>query len=639
MSSAPRRRQDRSAEQPAFPPGAPFANTPDTDFTIPVNRAWAQRCLDAAPDATRMPDEVDDPSEIDDAVARAAEAGRRWAARPLPARVEVLLRCAEVMAGQRGESIAIMVHEASKTVTEADVEVSEAIDFARYYADSAQRLGRLDSGALLPRGVVVVVPPWNFPYAIPAGGVLAALAAGNAVILKPAPQTVRTAWLLAAPAVDCGGAGRPVAVPPRREATTGRRLVTHPEVDAVVLTGSFDTAAMFLDWRPDLHLLAETSGKNAIVVTAHADIDLAVADLVHSAFGHAGQKCSAASLAIVTAAGARRPPLPAQARRRDALARGRSGGRARHRHGPADRAAGRRPAPGPDPARRRRALARPAGRRDGDARRWTPGVRTGVAQGAWFHRTECFGPVLGVMRADDLAHAIELQNSVDFGLTGGLQSLDPGEIETWLAAVQVGNAYVNRHITGAIVRRQPFGGWKRSAVGPTAKAGGPDYVGALGRWSDRGEAPLEAVRDGYRAWWAVRHERGEDPSGLACERNELRYLPLPRPVLVRVDTSTDPQQLDRALAAAAAVGVAVEVSSAEDDADQALAARIDGYSRLRLLAPADDVLRRAAHRANVPVDDEPIAAEPTIELPRWLRAQAISQTLHRYGNVRGGTRS
>ena len=106
----------------------------------------------------------------------------------------------------------------------------------------------------------------------------------------------------------------------------------------------------------------------------------------------------------------------------------------------------------------------------------------GVADGSWFHRTECFGPVVGVMRADDLDHAIELQNRVDYGLTGGIQSLDVHEVRHWLARVEVGNAYVNRHTTGAIVRRQPFGGWKRSSTGGGAKPGGPHYVEGFGSW-------------------------------------------------------------------------------------------------------------------------------------------------------------
>ena len=147
--------------------------------------------------------------------------------------------------------------------------------------------------------MVLVVPPWNFPYAIPAGGVLAALAAGNAVILKPAPETVAVAFELAHQLWDAGVPREVLQMVPTRDDDTGRHLVTHVGVSTVILTGSFETAKLFTSWKPSLRLLAETSGKNALVISASADIDLAVKDLVHSAFGHAGQKCSAASLAIV----------------------------------------------------------------------------------------------------------------------------------------------------------------------------------------------------------------------------------------------------------------------------------------------------------------------------------------------------
>ena len=150
-------------------------------------------------------------------------------------------------------------------------------------------------------GVVVVAGPWNFPYAIPAGGVLAALAAGNSVILKPAPETVATAWVLVQQLWRAGVPREVLQFVPTRDDEVGQRLVTHPDVDVVILTGSWATARLFSSWRPDLRLMAETSGKNALLISATADIDPAVKDLVASAFGHAGQKCSAASLAIVEA--------------------------------------------------------------------------------------------------------------------------------------------------------------------------------------------------------------------------------------------------------------------------------------------------------------------------------------------------
>ena len=211
--------------------------------------------------------------------------------------------------------------------------------------------------------------------------------------------------------------------------------------------------------------------------------------------------------------------------------------------------------------------------------------------GSWFHRTECFGPVLGVMRADDLDHAIELQNGTDFGLTGGLQSLDPAEIGHWLERVEVGNAYVNRHMTGAIVRRQPFGGWKRSSVGRGAKAGGPDDILRFLRPVVAGP-PVDATAS-YGRWWREQFGTERDDAGLACEANVLRYRAV-RGVIVRTTAATTTGELSLLRRAAALTGVPMSVS-APPETDAELAARVAdaGAERLRTLGPIDDELAAA----------------------------------------------
>ncbi len=406
---------------------------------------------------------------------------------------------------------------------------------------------------------MLVAGPWNFPTAIPANGVLAALAGGNAVILKPAPEAVATAVELVRHAHDAGVPADVVQLVRCPDDDTGRHLVTHAGIDAVVLTGSYDTARLFLGWRPDLHLLAETSGKNALVISQTADVDLALRDLVRSAFGHAGQKCSAASLAIVEG------PLhddPAFLERLADAVR-------TVRVGPAtDLGSVMGPviAPPSGPLERalttldhgERWLVEPR-RLDDSGRLWSPGVRIGVQPGSWFHRTECFGPVLGVIRADDLDHAVAIQNAVAFGLTGGLHSLDEAEIERWLERVEVGNAYVNRHTTGAIVQRQPFGGWKRSAVGRGAKTGGPGDVARFVSFHRATATDEAAATASYQRWWDERFGTAIDRTGLAAERNVLRYRPVAG-VVVR--TAPDTPELDVASLRAAArqAGVAMTVT-------------------------------------------------------------------------------
>ena len=328
---------------------------------------------------------------------------------------------------------------------------------------------------------------------------------------------------------------------PTRDDDTGRHLVTHVGVSAVVLTGSFDTAKLFTSWKPTLRLLAETSGKNAIVITASADVDLAVRDLVHSAFGHAGQKCSAASLAIVERAIYEDPQFVAQLV--DAVST--------LRVGPGyDLAANVGPIIRPPEAPLQRALTQlddgerwlvAPERLDAEGFLWRPGVKVGVRRGSWSHLNEWFGPVLGIMIANDLSEATTWQNETPYALTGGLQSLNESECATWIDAVQVGNVYVNRGTTGAVVRRQPFGGWKRSSVGPTAKAGGANYVNCLRHWhkvTDVDAALAEAT-----AFWSDVASLARDESGLEAERNLARYRQHLRPIAVRLDDRVSPQEL------------------------------------------------------------------------------------------------
>ncbi len=633
VSTAPRRDQDRAAPPAApgtaAPPGGtPFANAADTDWAKPANRAWAGHAVrsrrwpavvpcrvggrdtggdatgdaidPSAPDAVLYRYRLADAALVDRAVelARGAHAaGGRWDI------AGTLARAAACIESCRGELIAAMVDDAGKTVAEADVEVSEAVDYAAYYAREALALDG-HRAAHHPLGTVVVAPPWNFPLAIPLGGVLAALAAGNAAILKPAPETVLTAWLGARCLWEAGVPGDRLQFLPCPDDEVGQRLITHEGVDAVVLTGSYDTARLFLGWRPGLHLLAETSGKNAIVVSATADIDLAVGDILRSAFGHAGQKCSAASLVIAersVLADGRLLRKLADATRTLVVGPAASpatevGPLIRPPSGVLERALTRLD-PGED------WLVAPAQR---GPQLWSPGIRTGVAAGSWFHLTECFGPVLGVMAADDLDHAIELQNGTAFGLTAGLHSLDPAEVRHWLAGVEAGNAYVNRHITGAIVRRQPFGGWKRSAVGPTAKTGGPGYVPALCRWEGTEGADYD------EAWDRLREPH--DASGLRSEVNVLRHLPLPA---VRLLTGAGADRRDVELCRAAAATVGVEL---RDDA-----------AHVRALGAVSDDELRALHDAGATVDMRRPVADGAVELPRWAREQAVSITAHRYG--------
>lgn len=647
LSFGPARTQDRSAPPAAAEAQAglgEFRNEADTDPSLHRNREWMRRLVES-------PIQVDAPpamgaTELAAVIERLRFGADGWATRPPAERAAVIDRCADALSELRGELISTMVTEAHKTVGEADIEIAEAIDFARYYARQIAGLTSVEGARFAPFGLVAVCSPWNFPVAIACGGVFAALAAGNTVALKPSPSTRRCATLIAE---ACRRAEIPsdvFALTPVDDGPAGRTLVT--EADAVILTGSTATADRFVEWKPDMRLFAETSGKNALIITPSADLDQAVADLVASAFGHSGQKCSAASLAILVGDVGRSERFRRQLI--DAVTS--------LAVGPAtDLTTDVAPLIGPPNERLRTALeATPA--RDwlvtpvehpSEANLWSPGVIDSVEPDSWFHLTECFGPVLGLMRAETLDDAIELANRSPFGLTGGIHTLDPDEAATWLERVEVGNAYINRSITGAIVQRQPFGGWKRSAVGPGAKAGGPNYVAQLGHWAP---LPPTNASGASLADDDFEHERtwhfatSPDPSGLETESNVFRYVPL-EAVLLRIQPDATATELALARKAASTCNVRI-VESAADEPIEDLIARLPallegGVERVRIVGSASPsergFLRAGAHRLGLPCIDDPVLAAGRIELTRWCKEQSVSQTTHRFGSTLGQRRA
>ncbi|KAB1866720.1 proline dehydrogenase family protein [Microbacterium algeriense] len=682
---AAHRVQDRTAE--ALPDATTgFANQADTDPAIAANRAWGRAILSRSVGSTLGLDsialaKVETADELDGIFAAATAAAEKWAALPAAERAAVLHRAGDELAARRGELIEIMAHEAGKTIAEADPEISEAIDFAHYYAERAKDLETVSGAEFVPSKVTVVTPPWNFPVAIPAGGVLAGLASGSAVIIKPAKLTQRCGAVMIEALWAAGVPRDLLALVDLASRDLGTRLVANPSVDRVILTGAYETAQLFRSFRPDLPLLAETSGKNAIIVTPSADLDLAAADVARSAFGHAGQKCSAASLAILVGSVADSKRFERQLV--DAVTSMRVGL-------PDDPATQMGPIIEPANGKLLTALTKlEKGERwlveprklDDEGKQWTPGVKTGVREGSYFHLTEFFGPVLGIMHAKDLDEALRLQNAVDYGLTAGIHSLDSEEVATWLDRVEAGNLYVNRGITGAIVQRQPFGGWKRSAVGAGAKAGGPNYLFGLGEWTRAelpvaapGAAVVPAVRalleaassevEAAEAEWlqraAASDERAwidefgavSDKSGLGVERNLFRY----RPVTVDVRIAEDAPLADgiRVLAAALRSGSPFTVSApalpsrvekalraqgiaVAHESDAAWAKRYakaaNSWQRVRLVGGDASALHEALGGSpDVAVWSHAVTGAGRVEMLPFLHEQAVSITNHRFGN-------
>ena len=639
VTSKTRRDQDRSESHPRFPVDGSFENVADTDFTVPANREWLHRHLNSYQPIN--PPLVESIAKIDDAIELARTAQAEWAATSWATRRTILAQVADVLEERRGEAIAAEAHFMGKTVRESDPEISEGIDFVTYAAHLTLQHEEYEKQGLqwTPHPVTVVAGPWNFPYAIPLSGLVHAIAAGGGAILKPAPEAREVGALLIDSLHRAGVPEDLVQLACTPDNEVGQHLITHDDVDLVMLTGSLETADLFTSWKPTIRMNAETSGKNAMVITAAADIDQAIKDLVKSSFGHAGQKCSAASLAIIEASVYDDPSF--HTRLTDAVRSLKVGSAT-----DLSTIMGPLIAPARGPLERALTslehgetwLVEP---QQIDENTWTPGVRKDVEPGSWFHLTECFGPVLGLMRADDLTHAIELQNAPIYGLTGGIQSLDPKEIDFWRENVQVGNAYINRHITGAIVRRQPFGGWKRSSVGSGTKPGGPDHLHSYGTWhtctggsADTRDCVADSAIADYQSAWNNYFTLEHDPSGLACESNVLRYHPLDM-VIVRIDTD-DTTEAHLLRTAAAITGVPIEFSTPARETDDQLATRLSaqtGEARLRLLTKTNDNVLKAANTAGVTIDESIVTGIGRLDLLCFVKEQAISQTMHRYGRL------
>lgn len=510
----------RPSDAPPSPPAPAFANHPHLEFHLPAVRETMAAAIAARAEAEppRLPlviggarvetpawDEVRSPSDperllatvaqadathAEQAVAAATAAFPAWRDTPAAERARILRGAADIIAERRYELAAIEVLETAKPWHEADGDITEAIDFLRYYALQAEELGEGVDLTRVPaehnhliyegRGVVAVIAPWNFPLAIITGMSSGALAAGCSVVMKPAEQSPLIAGRLADIYMEAGIPPGVVNYLPGPGEVVGDALVRHPDVAMVAFTGSqavgthiYATAANVVPGQPMLkRVIAELGGKNALIVDEDADLDQAVAGLLTSAFAYAGQKCSAASRVIAVGSAyvdfRKRladavtslpvgpaedpytfvPPViseEARARVEDYIAIG-------HRDGAL--------------------VAR--GRNHDGGHYVAPHVFEDVPRDSRLSREEVFGPVVVLYRAASFEEALEVALDSDYALTGGIYSRNPRNIEIATRRFRVGNFYINRSITGSMVGRQPFAGFKMS--GTDDKAGGPIYV-------------------------------------------------------------------------------------------------------------------------------------------------------------------
>jgi RHH-type proline utilization regulon transcriptional repressor/proline dehydrogenase/delta 1-pyrroline-5-carboxylate dehydrogenase len=707
-----------------------FINEPDTDWSLASNRAWAEtirekwfkhksdkpihiplvtsgddiykdRPTRPCMDHSQLPEEICVASyveaidtDVDHALATAREDPDGWRSKNMEQRHEILSRVAVELRKARGDLIGSAAADTGKIFSEADAEVSEAVDFAEFYPFSARMFCDLKNVQGHGKGVGLVISPWNFPIAIPCGGIIASLAAGNTVIFKPSSAALLTAWRLCQCFWNGGISKNVLQFLPCSGSTTGAKLAEHQDVDFIVLTGGTDTGMTLLKQKPSVFLTAETGGKNATIVTAMADRALAIKHVLQSAFSNSGQKCSATSLLILEKEVYEDESFKQQLiDAAGSIAVG-SCWNFENKMGPLIH---------PPKGDLNRALTQLEPGESwalepknvyNNPHMWTPGIKWGVQPGSFTHLTEFFGPLLGVMCAEDLEHAIEMVNQTGYGLTSGLESLDRREHDVWKKRIRAGNLYINRQTTGAIVLRQPFGGMGKSALGAGIKAGGPNYVFQFMDFEDvgfpsagavQGDHPLlqlvqewklkkdwgrfEAFRPdlnkviravkSYLYHWEQEFSKEKDYFHLRGQDNMIRYLPVGE-VVIRVHKNDSLFDVLARIAAAKIAGCETFVSLPTamnntatmflysnksqrfldnvpiiNQSDEELIDMIPEIHRIRYASPdrVPEKIFQAAAATGFFISRAKVSMEGRVELLQYLQEQSICFNYHRYGNL------
>ena len=567
-----------------------------------------------------------------------------WRNTTIEERHRIMYKAANIMGAMRGDLNGSMCAITGKTIEEADVEVSEGIDYCRFYTTTMKKYAALDDIEMKAKGTVLVLSPWNFPCAIPCGGVVAALASGNTCILKPATVAAPVAWLFAKAFWEAGVPKEALQVViTDREATP--LLTSSPVVKHIILTGGTETAQSIAHANPRKPLSAETGGKNVMILSAKGDRDHAIMNACRSAFGNAGQKCSACSLLLVERSVYENPEFFEKLK--DCASSLKVGGV----WNPGNIV-------GPMITNKNDKLEQAFHLEPGE--RWLiapefldekkfilkPTVKVDVKPNSFTFRTELFAPLLAVAPFDTLEEAVDLVNGLDYGLTSGLQSLDEQEQKYWKNHVQAGNLYINRGITGAIVNRQPFGGMKLSAFGPGLKAGGPNYCAQFMTITDKPGTTTD-YKKSYAEWYEkeFKHARNIQPK-IRGEQNVFRYLPLKDGMILRLFGDETLEQVQMVQLAAKTVGTPLTISA---DSDNPIIAQLNGdirkesltafcnsmkkFERVRTISSnvPDEVFVSAAHCDKYIAQSAPVR-DGRIELALYIKEQSIANEYHRYGS-------
>lgn len=631
--------------------------------------------------------------DLERAVEIAAKDVDGWRSLSASERQKILGQVANKMRAKRGDLIGVAASEVGKVFFETDVEVSEAIDFLEFYGHSARYFESYKNLTCKGKGVGVVTPPWNFPIAIPVGGISAALASGNCVIIKPASAAALCAYELCQCFWDAGVSKNTLQFVPCSGSLAGEHLIKNEKVDFVILTGGEETAYAMLKSRPNLLLSAETGGKDATIVTAMADRDQAIKNVIHSAFSNSGQKCSATSLLVLEEEVFHDPHFKqGLIDAANSLHVG-SVWEFKNRLGTLANPVGGALKQALETLEEGESWALAPSYADENEYMLRPSIKWGVKEGSFCHMNELFGPVLSVMCAKNLKHAIEIVNATGYGLTSGIESLDEREVAYWREHLKAGNLYINRGTTGAIVERQPFGGLGKSAVGSGRKAGIHNYITqfmdiedatapsikhthqhaflhAIHGWLDYCAKGLHAgFKDDFeKLSLAIGSYLENVEETFGCEKdfakvrgedNIFKYLPLKRVALRISQDDALFDVLSRIMAARIAqstLHVSIEFGAQNDviaflyenqglilgkedtlvrEDEATFAACFENVDKIFYANEkqiSSFVYEAAAHKAKCIVRAKPLM-EGRIELLHYYAEQSISHSYHRYGNL------
>jgi len=599
-------------------------------------------------------------------------------------RHELLKQAAIKVRERRDDLIGIAAAEVGKVFIETDVEVSESVDFIEFYPYSAEYFDKYKNLEFTGKGVGVVVPPWNFPVAIPLGGIAAVLASGNTVIIKPASVAALTSYEMCKCFWDAGISKNVLQFTPCPGALAGEHLISNPDVDFVILTGGEDTAISMLDSRPDLFLTAETGGKDATIVTNMSDREQAIKNVCQSAFSNSGQKCSATSLLVLEEEvyndqNFRKALVDAAASMNVGSVwdlKNRIGTLAHSVTGNLKQAIGELEgneewALAPSYAENNEYMLKPA-------------IKWGVEEGNFIHMNELFGPVLAVVKAKNVKHAVQIVNNTGYGLTSGIESLDEREVSYWKENLKAGNLYVNRSTTGAIVLRQPFGGMGKSAIGAGRKVGIHNYITqfvdfkeintplinkkystTLTQFIDSCKTSqnnadefekLSISLQSYYENYENEFSQEKDYAKVRGEDNHFRYLPL-KNILIRVSSDDTLFETVSRILAAKVSGVHFKVSIDNNDTvkmflenakelfssrdklisqtNEEMSKGLDKYNRILYsdISKVPTLIFEAAAKTLTFIVRQKPMMEGRLELLNYFIEQSISHSYHRYGNI------